>query len=364
MATYSSNIRPETVAAAAAWFAEFRAREATASTRIRFDEWLRQSPEHIQAYLEVAAGWSELPTADPDHRIDIQGLVARARNSEEEKIIPLGQVGRSGERSVRRKGWAPALAASLVVLAILIGTGTWTWLYRSGTYTTGIGEQRTLTLADGSTVIMNALTSVRVRFSKTAREVDLLRGQAFFHDTDDPKRPFIVRSDGASVRALGTQFDIYRRSEGTVVTVVEGRVAVADTPPQPSSSNLSSDVPKGAGGPREGFLVPVLVSAGQQVVITTRDVEKPTRADINVATAWVERRLMFDNTPLAEVAAQFNRYSSRRLVITDPTLRSVGVSGVYSSADPESLIGFLQAQPGLHVVETTEEITVSRREQK
>lgn len=353
MVTRSVTIKPGIIAEASTWFAEFRAGGMTGGARARFDEWLRHSPEHIQAYLEVAAGWSELPTADPEGRIDVEALVALARASEDENVVLLSQ-GDGSHVETPRSAWMYALAACVALITILMGAGTWVWMYRAGTYSTGIGEQRTLSLADGSTVILNALTTVRVRFNRATREVDLIRGQAFFHDTDDPERPFIVRSDGATVRALGTQFDVYMTLDGILVTVLEGRVALAKSPHQPLPSI----------GTEEPRLLPVLVSAGEQAIITAQLVGKPKPADIRAATAWVEKRLVFDNTPLREVADQFNLYSSRSLVIADPALRSVGVSGVYSSADPESLIGFLQAQPGLLVIETPKEITVSRRGQK
>src|SRR6266853_3259432 len=78
------------VAEACAWFAEFREGEVPAPVRTRFDEWLRRSPEHIQAYLEVSAAWSELPTGDPEGRIDVTALVARARASADDNVVALG----------------------------------------------------------------------------------------------------------------------------------------------------------------------------------------------------------------------------------------------------------------------------------
>lgn len=360
MAMDPSIIKPTAGAEACAWFAEFRAEGMTADTRMRFDEWLRKSPEHIQAYLEVAAGWSELPTADPNGCIDIQALIARARESREENVVPFTNA-RGSQRHTGNRFWTPALAASFALLTLLFGAGLLFWTYHVGAYTTNIGEQRTLSLPDGSTVVLNALTTVRVRYSNTLREVDLIQGQAFFHDIEDPKRPFIVRMRGATVRAVGTQFDIDTANNAALVTVIEGKVAVADE----SSPDLPADT---HGLPLETVSLQreapnsVFVSAGQQLVVTAKLIEKPQRADIKSATAWLQGHLVFDDTPLVKVAAQFNLYSSRRLVITDPALQTIGVSGVYSSADPESLIGFLRAQPGLTVVETPTEITVSGRD--
>jgi transmembrane sensor len=364
MAMHGSTIKPEAAAEAAAWFTEFRAGDVTPGTRARFDDWLRQSPQHIQAYLEVAEGWAELPTADPDGRIDVQALVARARASHDENVVPLPRASKSGPRSNPRARFR-ALAASLALISILSGAVAWVWLYRADTYSTGIGEQRTLVLADGSTVVLDALTTVRVRFSKTARAIDLVKGQAYFHDTYDPGRPFEVRSDEATIRAIGTQFNVQTQQDGMVVTVVEGKVAVAE----PSQAH----VPDPGAGPssitdehaslRPRSLAHVFVSAGEQVTLSAQLIRKPERANVSAATAWVQKRLVFDNTPLEEVAAQFNLYSSRRLVIVDPVLRSVGISGVYSSADPVSLIGFLRAQPTLLVTETDDEVRVSLRRQ-
>jgi transmembrane sensor len=158
-----------------------------------------------------------------------------------------------------------------------------------------------------------------------------------------------------AVRAVGTQFDVYRKDDGLVVTVVEGRVAVLPPPTAPSAAPRRTASP--AALQDTEFL-----SAGEQLTVTPRvAVPKPHHADVNAATAWVQRRLVFDDTPLAEVAEEFNRYSLRRLVIDDAELSRKTISGAYSSRDPASLIGFLRSQPTLEVTETEREIRVARR---
>ncbi|MGH7108060.1 MAG: FecR family protein, partial [Acetobacteraceae bacterium] len=304
MATYGLAIKPEAAAEAAAWFTEFRAGDVTSGTRAAFDDWLRQSPQHIHAYLEVAAGWAELPTADPEGRIDMQALVARARESHDENVVTLPLADKSRLRSHPR-AHLRALAASLALISILSGTAAWMWLYRADTYSTGIGEQRTLVLADGSTVILDALTTVRVRFSKTARAVVLVKGQAYFHDNYDPGRPFVVRSDEATIRAIGTQFDVHRQQDGMVVTVVEGKVAVAESSQVPDPSAGLSSITDDRPPVRPRSLAHVFVSAGEQVTLTAQLIRKPEQVDVSAATAWVQKRLVFDNTPLEDVAAQF-----------------------------------------------------------
>ena len=352
MSNRETDLKADIVAEASAWFIEFRAEEVTASSRARFHEWLRRSPEHIQAYIEVAAGWAELPTADPEGLLDIPALIKRARESQEENVVPISQW--ASARVHRRRPSVRAWAASLAGVVIIIGAATWWTSYRANTFSTGVGEQRTVRLVDGSTIELNALSMVRVRLSQKERDIDLAAGQAMFHVAKDPARPFIVKSGATTVRAVGTQFDVYRKESGTVVTVVEGRVAVAESP----SLSFAPAQPAPS-----LFLV-----AGEQVTMPaqppSKEQPKPKRADVAVATAWVQKRLIFEETPLSRVAEEFNRYSSRRLVILDPQLESIGISGVYSSTDPDSLLGFLRAQPNIQLVESDREIRVTLRETK
>jgi transmembrane sensor len=91
-------------------------------------------------------------------------------------------------------------------------------------------------------------------------------------------------------------------------------------------------------------------------------VTKPTRADTAAATAWVQKRLIFEETPLNEVAEEFNRYNRRPLAIDDAELRTLKISGVYSSTDPASLISFLRSQNSINVIETENQVRVVRRE--
>jgi len=346
------------VAEASAWFIEFRAGPVASSDRARFDEWLCQSPQHIQAYLEISAGWAELPTNDPQGHIDIAALLERARHSGDGNVVSLPQ--RPSTHPPRARAAPRLLSAALAAAALLVGVAFWVFSYEANTYRTGVGEQRTVRLLDGSTIELNALSSVRVRLSSTLREIDLKRGQALFHVAKDPARPFIVRSDVTSVRAVGTEFDVYRKATATVVTVVEGRVAVDEV-------GFTAPTPQPASQPE-----PMLLDAGEQVTLPTGQltadaVKRPPRArrtDVAVATAWVEKRLIFEETPLAEVAEEFNRYNTRRLVISDPELRSLGISGVYASTDPDSLLGFLRAQPNIQLTETATRIRISLREKK
>src|SRR4029077_9414852 len=118
-------------------------------------------------------------------------------------------------RRFRRPFFAAAHA-----FAVVIGGAVWWQAHRYPLYSTDIGERRSITLADGSTVDLNARSQLRVEFSKSERRVELLDGQALFQVAKDKQRPFIVHSGDATVRAVGTQFDVYRKDSGTTITVL------------------------------------------------------------------------------------------------------------------------------------------------
>jgi transmembrane sensor len=338
------------VAEASEWFIDFRAGDVDGEARLRFIEWLRRSPEHIQAYLEVSGVWSELPSSDPEGRIDIASLIARARN--EPDLIPLSPVyprlppppPAAEPRAWRKLTRLPVLAAAaLTLLASITAVFLWIDSDTARSYSTGIGEQRTIQLLDGSTVELNARSRVKVRLTDRRRDVTLIEGQALFSVAKDKQRPFVVQAGDAQVRAVGTEFDVYKKQAETVVTVVEGRV----------------ETYSGADG---ADAAAVMLSAGEQLTVLPHAVTKPKRADTVAATAWVQKRLIFEETPLNEVAEEFNRYNRRPLAIDDAELQTLKISGVYSSTDPASLINFLRSQRSINVIETENQVRVVRRE--
>jgi transmembrane sensor len=361
MDSHSSSVRQDPLTQASEFFVEFRAGDGSAALRARFEKWIRSSPANVQAYLEIAAGWTELPTADPEGRIDLRELLAAARNGGDDNVVQL-RPSRTDAKyrlptQLRARPWV--IAASLALMIGLIGTGFWVYTSEGSTYSTGIGEQRTLLLADGSTVILNALTTVRVHMTKEVRRITLVRGQAYFRDTDEPTRPFIVRSGDSTVRAIGTQFDVDKESLRTVVTVLEGKVAVANSLAWIERINraaLLRDLAKPATN-----LNGVLVSTGEQVTLLPQNIPPPRRVDLGAVVAWLQHRLVFEDTPLEKVAEEFNLYNRQRLVIADPSLRTIGVSGSYSISDPAALIGFLRSQPTLRVIEKDDQILVTGR---
>jgi len=226
----------------------------------------------------------------------------------------------------------------------------WVGLHGRDSYSTQIGEQRSLTLSDGSRVTLNSRSRVRIGYSESTRAVDLVEGEALFHVVKDSSRPFVVHAGGTSVRAVGTEFDINQRGRGTLITVVEGRVAVLGS----GLGVTASARPSAAGGEPVGT---VLLSAGEQMDVTAGASAPPTRSNASSATAWVQRKVILQSATLAEVAEDFNRYSERPLVVEERGAVPFRVSGVFST-DPVFLIRFLRERPDIQVRETATEIRI------
>lgn len=345
---------------AAEWFVEFSTGDADRTTKQAFDEWLRKSPEHVRVYLELLPLWEDAALPVPGEHASADELITGARKPE--NIVPwsgtrdakaLGEISSGTSQNAGRppsgsRRLLPhrALAASVALAVVVGGFVLWS-LTRGETYATGIGEQRTIKLDDGSTVELNTGSRVRVHFSEHQRDLDLVAGQALFHVAKDPTRPFIVASNDTRIRAVGTEFDVYRRESDTTVTVLEGRVAVLNNTARGDADDLAATP----------------LSAGEQITVTApmaaASPPLPKRADVVAATAWTQHRLVFDSTPLTMVAAEFNRYNTRHLIVEEKGLSEFHISGSFASTDPSSLLRFLETQPGLTVRETAADIRIS-----
>ena len=350
---------------ASTWFVELSEGHLTDKVREQFSDWLRASPEHVRAYLQISALWEDAPLLGKGAE-DVEALIARTRAA-----CNVVRVGKDRQPlSVRSRRFVTPLRSALAASLVLVAIGIAFWLQQRGVYETAIGEQRSLTLADGSTIELNAQSRVRVHFTAAERSIDLLEGQVLFHVTHDTARPFIVHSGAASVRAVGTQFDIDRVSGETVVTVVEGRVAVLpDSILQPVSANAVDSSAPSIPAPDFALMGPdgargLLLTAGEQVTLTAQATSRPTRTDVAAAIAWTQRKLVFAASPLTQVADEYNRYHQKRIAIRDRRLASFLVSGVFSATDSRAFVAFLRAQPNLIVHETDTEIEISGASRK
>ena len=382
---------------AAEWVVELRSRSDDL-TRRRFDQWLSTSPEHVRAYLECTA-ISEAAEAGPRATsAEVEALIERARQSTVANVIPLTPASSTGEANVvpltlahsaseagsprrdetQRRSWLMRASsrvrfgAAAAVLLAMIGASAGYFMTRN-VYTTAVGEQRSILLPDGSTIDMNGRSKVRVRLAAASRAVELMEGEALFRVAKDKTRPFVVSANSTRVRAVGTEFAVNRLRRELLVTVVDGTVAVSvpasrvrsaargATPQDPqrvASGETSSVVAALAPSGDE-----VLLNAGQQLAVPTSGsaLPQPRSVDVEGAIAWTQRRLVFDATALEDVVAEFNRHSSRPLVIEGSGLQDFDISGAFSSTDVGPFLRFMRAQPGVEVIEEQDRIVIVRR---
>lgn len=301
-----ATLRPEDEQAereAADWFAKLNTLSITTNALERFQDW-RRVPANDAAYERMEALW-EVGGRLQGHP-DIQRGVARALN----RRAPIQQVLGLWRRPIPRRTGAIALAAGLI-LAIGISIIT----VQSGQYRTGVGEQRLVTLEDGTRLRLDTDSRVKVRLGDHERDVELLRGRAFFDVAHDTSRPFIVHADGTAVRALGTRFDVRLTGNAVKVTLVEGSVEVTQ-----------------ADRPKAWRLAPgETLSPGETAA-------QPKRVDVAATTSWTSGRLTFRETPLAQAVAEVNRYSRRKVVVDVARLQQVPVNGVFDVGDTEAFV--------------------------
>jgi transmembrane sensor len=226
----------------------------------------------------------------------------------------------------------------------------------SSEYLTGTGERRNIPLADGSAVIMNTQSHLRVRFSAHGRDVELLSGEALFLVASNPPRPFRVHAQQTIVQALGTQFSVYLDRGRTRVAVAEGRVEVFAN----SGQGAIMLNPYGFAWADAGPQAPqVAVSAGHEAWILRND--KVTAAfevasrtlpadELKRRMAWVNGQLAFSGEKLADVVQEFNRYNWRKLRIGDPEIAGMQVGGRFRSTNVDELVSVLTRLFGIRVV--------------
>jgi transmembrane sensor len=374
---------------AADWLVEFRTGDIDAGGREDFDAWVRASPEHLRAFVEMAALWVESGSVDAQRRLDVDSIITRARaegsvvglNSNPAHCQGTASVPRGnpctppsaaaptgGEsRGHRRRTMMikRALAASLLI--VLLGSGALlaSFLFGRPTYATDVGEQRSIELSDGSVVVLDSRSRLEIGFTATARQVRLLQGQALFHVTRNAQRPFIVSAGGTVIRDIGTQFDVDRGSDGTTVTVMEGQVAVSTRAQgfqsaMPEVDRMTEKAGKEVNDDRRDAHRPILLTAGDQIDVLARG-RSPHLRRVNVSsvTAWTHGQVVLESATLEQVAAAFSRYSRRRLVAEDYGSPLLRLSGLFET-NPDFLIRYLRERPDIVVRETDSKIDIVR----
>jgi len=337
---------------AADWFVENRGGSLDRNTRAAFIAWLKASPVHVEEYLAIATLARDVSAAADDPLMDEESLLAQV-SREPENVVPLDHQARHRATPRAPLRWSRHwLRAATAAAILLVSAVTTIWLMRDGerfglprTYGTMRAEQREQRLPDGSVLHLNTDSEVTVRYSRAERIVSLNRGEALFEVAHEDLRRFRVEAGLAGVVAVGTQFDVYRKSDTVVVTVVEGAVAIfAGGPPPLAAAGLLAEHS-------------VRLNAGYQLEVGDQ-IGTPRRVDAQAAIAWLKRQIAFENEPLGEVAAEFNRYGRTELEIDDESVRSLPISGVFDAYDTESFAAFLETLNGVVVQKTPTRIRV------
>jgi transmembrane sensor len=306
--------------------------DAGEDNRARFLEWLRSSTVNVEEFLRLSALERRLRRRQAWPHDSVADLVAAAAAGPDVALLP----GAQRRQPHRRIYLAAAAMAVAVIGGSLLAFQSWR-ANEANTYATTIGEQRSVTLADGSIVELNSQSRLQTHYSDDERQVVLTHGEAIFRVAKNPQRPFRVRVGGTDIVAVGTAFNVNVRDMKTVVTVLEGRVRVSDHPAADRGTTVAA-------------ANPVELGQGEQAVIA-RDRATPVVVAVDPikAIAWTERRLIFDNTPLDTVAAEFARYHTRTIRLTTSSLKDRRITGVFDANDPASLIEFLRTDQAINV---------------
>ncbi len=286
--------------------------EQGAETSEGFELWLTE-PGHAEAWAQISTTWDYLGA----HAHEAELVAARQ--------AALGDARRAQAARRRPANWrtaARAIAAALLLGLIAFG-GYW-WITSPDDYETAIGERRVVTLADGSRVSLDSNSEVTVRYSKSARDLHLLKGQARFDVAHNVERPFSVIAGDQKVIATGTAFNIDVTGLKVLVTLIEGHVVVLDED-RPLLGLM--DAPSPIARPS------VELKAGQQLAAFRTAPPIIVTANIQRVTAWTTGQLMFDNETLADVIARVNRYTESPIEIDDPKVARLRISGVFNTGD-------------------------------
>lgn len=306
---------------AAQWIWRMDSEALTASEQAAFDAWLRQDPRHRRAYEEFERVWGAL-----------DGL-AETKRDEEKATVSLAAMTPHAPR--RLHGWR---AAAIVVAVVAVAGGV-TWLQRGRevqTLATAVGQQRNVTLADGSIIALNTNTLVETEINGQTRQIYLRKGEAHFQVAHDRSRPFFVHAGDAVVRAVGTQFDVRLLADHHVdIAVDEGRVEV-------QAADAAPDV---AATPKVTVTRVRALRAGETLSTAAADysVRPISEKQLSNDMAWRAGEIIFDGQTLGDAVAEIERYTDLRIVIADSQTATLRVGGRFRTDNVSAFIDALQS---------------------
>jgi transmembrane sensor len=329
---------------AAEWMLRLQDQNITRAQRTEYVRWLRESPLHVAEMLRITHVHSALARFPHWNEIAPLDVSFPPVSTLELPRAPNRRGANTSKPWWSAWSWPAGVTAVLLVVSLVL-----TYIAHLGpeTIRTGAGERREVTLVDGSVVRLSPNTTLRVRFTEQERWVRLSRGDAVFRVAKNRAKPFLVETDHARVRAVGTEFGVEYQENVVIVTVEEGRVAV--TQPATGLAPLERALPQ----------IEVSLGADQQVVVPQAGPMGSIRkVDSRRELSWADGRLVFEQEPVAEVVKRFNRYNRIQIQIRDPKLAARPVSAVFDASDPEAFIAFLESVANVRVTRSSSDMIV------
>ena len=298
------------------WLVLLRSDDIGEEEVFAFADWLAQGHAHSEAFSQVEKLFDEMTIA-----VKFEKFEENKSNSLVKQNTPaLNQT---------RKTWlsysfAMAVVCLLIVIPVIDRQLNWlnSFLYD---YHTDIGGLREVKLEDGSQLLLNTNSAVSVNFSEKYRQIILHYGQVRFTVAKDINRPFQVMSDGLSVKALGTVFEVYKNNSDVSVVVQEHAVLA-----EFKSKTTIDDALK---------ITSIEIHQGEQFDYYHKGgIKAPKLVDIKNASAWQQRLLMVNDRPLGELLNEISRYRVGQVFVLDNQLKNLHVTGVFSLEKPDEVI--------------------------
>lgn len=307
----SDGINPSAHGEAERWLVRLLDADTHDPRRAEFERWLTDDPVHASAYRKAEQLW-ELGLEAARHP-DLRAEANRAMHFTRSDPI----------RSLRI--WlVPAMTVAVAVFFLGGMVALWWPAFGAGQqsirYATRTGQQRAIQLQDGSALLLDTDSVAVVRYGSRARSVTLLHGRAEFRVRHDGHWPFIVSAGGGTVTDVGTTFQVsIGTHRGVGVILLEGKVSVATAH---SKSTLTT-------GEALRFDHAGVVHA-------------PHPADLEAALGWTSGEIVAHDWPLPRLLDELNRYSQAKIVLGNPGLQDVRVTGTFRAGDQATFLKILE----------------------
>ena len=322
-------------------------------------EWMQRSPAHTEQLKRLTKYWhsanllTDLSFPLPGSQRP-GGWLSNLRYQFRQLLI-------HGRQASATLGAAFTLTLA-VAMGLLFNNLNEAGVSGNGIYQTRIGEQNTITLVDGSVILLNTNSRLQVNYEHNQRDVVLMAGEAHFEVAKDTNRPFVVKAGEGLVRAVGTAFTVRMNPQALKVTVTEGKVALRKFEPQkvetnstePENTQLTdNDTPAPPVPPTKdrGYLV-----QGQSVDFQPQantglgnPIQQLKQHDIEQQLAWRKGLLLFAGEPLTQVIDEVNRYTKLDIQIVDADIADISIGGQFQVGETEAMLKVLETSFGIQV---------------